>query len=481
MLPQQVSDALAQLDALVGQLLHLPVESVEAADFAGVLAAVETQRHRLDGVDQRLIAAAGRAGLAAWCGQPGLADVLARLLRIDAGEARARVARAADLGPRFALTGQPLPPILSATADAVAAGAVSTGQVQVIIECLDAIAPDAPAGVWPVAERVLLAAAEHESPRELRRTAAELLARLDPDGLEPAETQIERRRGFSLMKHRDGSSSPRGLWTAEVTAQWEAILDSLAAPQPAGDQPDDRTASQRRHDAMGDAALRLLTSATLPANAGVPVTVLATITLSELTAAAAAGSGAVDGPPTPQFCLAELARAAGIDLGSGDGEIDLGRMSPGGLALLGHGQLISAAQLLRIACDAAVIPVVFNDAGGVLAYGRERRLASRGQRLALVARDGGCTFPGCDRPAAWTEVHHIHEWAAGGATDLDNMVLLCRFHHRHFAALGWQVRMSTDGLPDWIPPPWLDHQRRPVRNTVHHRHDFDFRQPVTAA
>ena len=408
----------------------------------------------------------------------GLADVLALLLRIDAREAQARVARAADLGPRFALTGQPLPPILSATADAVAAGAVSTGQVQVIIECLDAIASDAPAGVWPVAERVLLAAAEHESPRELRRTAAELLARLDPDGVEPAETQIERRRGFSLMKHRDGSSSPRGLWTAEVTAQWEAILDSLAAPQPAGDQPDDRTASQRRHDAMGDAALRLLTSATLPANAGVPVTVLATITLSELTAAAAAGSRRCRRTTDAAIQLGRVARAAGINLRRR--EIDLGGES-GGVALLGHGQLISAAQLLRIACDAAVIPVVFNEAGGVLAYGRERRLASRGQRLALVARDGGCTFPGCDRPAAWTEVHHIHEWAAGGATDLDNMVLLCRFHHRHFAAVGWQVRMSADGLPEWIPPPWLDHQRRPVRNTVHHRRDFEFRQPVTAA
>ena len=75
-----------------------------------------------------------------------------------------------------------------------------------------------------------------------------------------------------------------------------------------------------------------------------------------------------------------------------------------GLALLGHGEVISAKQLLALASEAEVIPVVLNDSGGILAYGTGRRLATRGQRLALAARDGGCSFPGCDRPAAWTEV-----------------------------------------------------------------------------
>ena len=73
------------------------------------------------------------------------------------------------------------------------------------------------------------------------------------------------------------------------------------------------------------------------------------------------------------------------------------------------------------------------------------------------------------------------EWAAGGSTDLDNQCLLCRYHHRHFAQAGWQVRIATDAVPEWIPPPWLDQQQRPRRNTVHHRPDLDFRQPSTAA
>jgi hypothetical protein len=217
-----------------------------------------------------------------------------------------------------------------------------------------------------------------------------------------------------------------------------------------------------------EAASRLLRSGTLPAAGGMPVTVLATTTMSELR-----GAVATAGEPA-QASLIALAEAAGIAPATPATAVS------SGLALLGHGQLLSARSLLAIACEAQVVPVVFNDAGGVLAFGDGRRLASKSQRLALVARDGGCCFPGCDRPAAWTEVHHVVQWAAGGGTDIDNMCLLCRFHHREFAKAGWEVRMR-DGVPEWIPPPWLDLQRRPRRNTAHHRPDFDFRQPDVAA
>ena len=109
----------------------------------------------------------------------------------------------------------------------------------------------------------------------------------------------------------------------------------------------------------------------------------------------------------PLFGLAGLAAEAGY------GELDLNRLGTAGLARLGHGEQISIKTLLTMAGDAEVIPVIFNDTGGILSYGRGKRLADRGQRLALAARDGGCCFPGCDRPAAWAEVHHIREWAAG--------------------------------------------------------------------
>ncbi len=438
---------------------------------------MEGQRRRLEAVDQRLLAGASQAGVASLFGQPGLAGVLASVLRIDAVEARRRVARAGDLGPRRSLTGEVLGPILPTAAEAVAAGELSGAQADVIIRCLERIPATAPAAAWPVAEQVLVQAATVEGPRMLGRTAEALLARLDPDGREPAEEQAQRRRGFTLTRRPGGWSRPGGDWSPEVTAFWTAVLDSLAAPQNTDGHPDPRSPAQRRHDAMLEAARRLLASGSLPPAGGVPVTVLATTTISELTTAAAKAVGKA-GPATaeaPLFGLAGLAADAGY------GDLDLSGLSSAGLARLGHGDQISIATLLAMAGDGEVIPVVFNDTGGILSYGRGKRLADRGQRLALAARDGGCCFPGCDRPAAWSEVHHILDWAAGGPTDLDNMCLVCVFHHRHFEAAGWAVRMADDGMPEWLPPPWLDPEQKPRRNTVHHRPDIDFRQPTTAA
>src|SRR4051794_36863944 len=206
---RDVAAAVAQLRAGVDALLGAPVDGLAATELASVLEAVEVQRRRLEAVDQRLLAAASTAGVAAAFGQAGVADVLTSLLRIDPREARARVGRAVDLGPRRALTGERLEPLLPVTADAVAAGAVSAAQVEVIVECLERIPPGAPAAAGPVAERLLVEAARFEAPRQLRRTAAELLTRLDPDGLEPVEDRADRRRSFTLVKKPDGTSSPR--------------------------------------------------------------------------------------------------------------------------------------------------------------------------------------------------------------------------------------------------------------------------------
>lgn len=95
---------------------------------------------------------------------------------------------------------------------------------------------------------------------------------------------------------------------------------------------------------------------------------------------------------------------------------------------------------------------------------RHRRLASRGQTIALCARDGGCSFPGCDRPPEWCERHHIIDWADGGETNLDNLTLLCSYHHHQFAARGWTCRINGDRLPEWRPPRWIDPQQRPLMN-----------------
>ena len=100
--------------------------------------------------------------------------------------------------------------------------------------------------------------------------------------------------------------------------------------------------------------------------------------------------------------------------------------------------------------------------GGVpsqpLEVGRTSRVVTPAQRSALAVRDGGCSFPDCDRPLAWCEAHHVWHWAAGGPTDLENLVLLCRAHHRavHEGAGGWNVAQRAGGpllLPIEDPGP----------------------------
>ena len=76
--------------------------------------------------------------------------------------------------------------------------------------------------------------------------------------------------------------------------------------------------------------------------------------------------------------------------------------------------------------------------------------------VALVNRDKGCTFPGCDRPATWTQAHHIAHWADGGTTTLDSLALLCDPHHDEIHHHGWTVRLGDDRRPEYLPPAWID-------------------------
>src|SRR6185437_16388978 len=97
----------------------------------------------------------------------------------------------------------------------------------------------------------------------------------------------------------------------------------------------------------------------------------------------------------------------------------------------------------------------------IVSVGTGRRLFSKRQRLALIARDHGCSCPGCDAPPQWTEAHHVIEYQDGGPTCTDNGTLLCGFHHRAFEPMGWTVHM-TNGTPEWRPPAWLDPTGNPA-------------------
>lgn len=123
-------------------------------------------------------------------------------------------------------------------------------------------------------------------------------------------------------------------------------------------------------------------------------------------------------------------------------------------ATMSTGTRISAGQARQMACRLGMIPQVFNGKSLPLDHGHEQRVFTRTQRQAMENRDGGCTFPGCDRPPGWCEAHHWRmRWADGSDTTLADGVLICPFHHRQVHDNRWTIRMSpADGHPEYRPP-----------------------------
>src|SRR2546426_6991093 len=100
---------------------------------------------------------------------------------------------------------------------------------------------------------------------------------------------------------------------------------------------------------------------------------------------------------------------------------------------------ISSTSVQRMACDCSVTRVLLNQESVTIDVGRSKRVISNTLRKALKIRDGHCRWPGCERPASKCDGHHLLSWIEGGPTDLDNLVLLCRRHHRMVHEGGWQL------------------------------------------
>lgn len=141
--------------------------------------------------------------------------------------------------------------------------------------------------------------------------------------------------------------------------------------------------------------------------------------------------------------------------------------------MLETGERLSAAAVRKLACDAEIVPAVLGGQGEVLDVGRTQRLVTAVIWKALVLRDRHCRFPGCRRPPIACDAHHLRHWADGGATALDNLVLLCRAHHTIIHTTGWQVRLNpTDRKPEFKPPPGGRQPRPEMRQHLHWADDW---------
>ncbi|MFD3444079.1 DUF222 domain-containing protein [Microbacteriaceae bacterium 4G12] len=116
------------------------------------------------------------------------------------------------------------------------------------------------------------------------------------------------------------------------------------------------------------------------------------------------------------------------------------------------GEAVSIATIRREVCSTGTVAVVLDDDGQCVNVGREQRLFTTRQRIGLTVRDGGCLWPGCDRPPSWCEAHHINQWKRDhGNTDIADGVLLCKHHHLLLHNNSWDIR-RTGGHYTLIPP-----------------------------
>lgn len=442
-------------------------DAVEDDALLELLRQTERLRNQLSVVESALIRSAQTRELAERHGQRRTAPWLAQLLRIAPAEATRRVCAAEALTPRTSMTGAPEPARRPTLAAARTSGEVSPESISIVLSTLATL--DRRLGdPEPVAraEADLTRYATTFDPPGLRQIAERLVEVYDPDGAEPDDEAAQRRRFFRLRQRTDCSWTGEFNLTPEVGAQLQTVLRSLSTNRSStmlvgsskedgpgdvgpsqqaatGDVgpgqnddtatasrdaeaervalPDTRSHGQRSHDALADACALLLRAGELPASGGVPATVIVTV------------------------------REDQLERGTG-------------LARLAGGGSVPVSTLPRLAGQSDVWMVLTSRHGAPLHLARTRRLASPAQTVALIARDGGCSFPGCHLPPQWCERHHVVEWARGGPTDLSNLTLLCRYHHRHHRERGWRVSINEDGLPEWVPPVWIDPRQRPRVN-----------------
>lgn len=419
--------ALADAEAAYHKLADCSLDALTSEEVLDVLERRETLAWTQPAVDHRLLARLAADGNPGKLGAATLSRVLEERLRISRAAAKRRLADAADLGPRMTLDGAALEPLLPAVA------------------------------------------AEH-GPAMFRRLANLLLTVLDPDG-DFSDRQRQNKRGLVLgPQSRDGSSKLSGVLTPEARATLEPLLAKLAAPgmcNPADEHPcvsgtpgedqirnDARTWKQRNHDALLAVLRAMLASGDLGQHNGLPVTVIVTTTLAEMEAAAHAG--------------AQIDAAAGPahqDLPTGGDRPAAGRQAlpdPSSGALTGWattagGSRLTMSDVIRLGSHAVHYLVIFDGRGRALWLGRSKRIASADQRIVLVARDRGCTRPGCTASAYDCQAHHLGRgWRNGTDTNIDDLGQACGPDNVMADQFDWTTVLNDNGRVEWHPPPALD-------------------------
>ncbi|ORL72591.1 HNH endonuclease [Prescottella equi] len=322
-------------------------------------------------------------------------------------------------------------------ADAFNAGDISAEHAALIGKFCETPPRGMPNEALGSCRKVLLDAAS--GPTATTTTVRTCISRLErifeSDELPPSEDT--ERNEFHASKTLNGRVSVKGDLDAVTGEMLLTALSALTKPRnPVDDPAEKRTPARQRADAFAEILRRYLDSGEAPVEGGERPHLSLHVNASDLARSESAHEWTHPNEGSDLF-----------------GDKDIARMP--------HMGPLSIATARRIACDCHLTSIVMDD-GVPLNLGRTSRTVSKKQRRALIARDHGCAFPGCGTPPAHCEGHHVKHWADGGPTDLDNLVLLCRYHHQLLHHSHWGVRIGADRHPWFTPPSTVDPFKKPV-------------------
>lgn len=269
-------------------------------------------------------------------------------------------------------------------------------------------------------ERVTAVAGGLDADRAAREARA-MRDELDAEGIREREEARRSKRSLRVGRRADGMGYANWVLDPETLAVVSEVYDRITSPRRVGPSfaDSDETAA--------------VTDDTRTTEQ------LASDTFAELLRIGAAADGSQllgDGPIGVRMLVASRT----LDERHGGGYIE------------GQSDPVSIETIERHACSSGTVTIALDGDGQPLNLGRERRLFSRAQRLVLAARDGGCRWPGCERPPSWCEAHHIEHWHRdNGRTDVTDGLLLCRHHHLLAHNNGWEITRDGPTYTLWPP------------------------------
>ncbi|WP_169253537.1 HNH endonuclease signature motif containing protein [Brevibacterium sp. 'Marine'] len=503
----EVTSSITQLMSLKDELRTFdrpmgPDQAIMLADGVEAITRIN------DALSTLALSVCERVGTPSDFGAKSTKSLIENRFNLTGAEANRRTDMAKNLGGRVDMAGQALPPLYPVVADALHAGTISAAQASVIEDCMRKLPTWVSQAVRTDVETRLVDNAPKVRLKDLREIFGKLMGYIDPDGEEPKDSGDRSAYNMSMRARANGDWELRGLLDPVTGGTLNGLLTSRIQAAGEDDSADaDKTGADSATGASGIAAV------------GNPVTVTAASEASssplpdkellEIVDAVLSGDRYdAKRVPEPDLDAARTsgnsAAVPGVGVREDGGFVDVSAEQPSarewiyerfaGLvttidkqrtaagapyALVinataedlakgtGHGTTgadnpVPIKELMRNGLNGSLFFHLMSDKAKTMQVATEQRFANRKQLAVITARDRGCTFPGCDAPPGWCDANHVFPWSLGGKTEINNLALLCSYHHHLLDRTDWDTVMLFDGRPAYIPPAAKDPARTPI-------------------